>query len=182
MRTLAFIGFLAVLSGIAVLVFFLGGFYSVAANVEDPGIVGWALVQVRSASIIRHASDPVPADFSTAAQVQAGARAFAAQGCATCHGGPGVAWAKFSEGINPGPPDLKDVAGELSPQQIFWVIRNGIGKTAMPSFSTIGVPDAEIWSIAAFVKKIGVVTEADYAAWTAVAAAPPAPAAPPAGH
>ena len=42
---------------------------------------------------------------------------------------PGVNWAKFSEGLHPDPPDLKDVVGELSPAQLFWVIKNGINMT-----------------------------------------------------
>ena len=66
--------------------------------------------------------------------MQAGAKAFAARGCANCHGAPGVAWAKFSEGLRPDPPDLKDIAGELEPRELFYVIKNGINMTGMPSF------------------------------------------------
>jgi hypothetical protein len=84
--------------------------------------------------------------------VQAGARAFSERGCVNCHGGPGVDWAKFSEGMHPGPPDLKELANETSPQELSWVIKNGINMTGMPSFGAIDVPDQEIWSIVAFVK------------------------------
>jgi hypothetical protein len=93
-----------------------------------------------------------------------------------CHGAPGVEWSKFSEGLNPGPPDLKDVVDD-PPQDIFWVIKNGIKMTGMPSFGKIEVPDQEIWSIVAFVKKLPTISEDDYKAWTA--AAPAAPAAKP---
>jgi hypothetical protein len=41
--------------------------------------------------------------------VQAGALAYAANGCTNCHGQPGVEPAKFSEGLNP-PPDLRKVS------------------------------------------------------------------------
>ena len=34
--------------------------------------------------------------------------------------------AKFAEGMYPDPPDLKEVANETSPQELFWVIKNGI--------------------------------------------------------
>jgi hypothetical protein len=57
----------------------------------------------------------------------------------------------------------------------------------MPSFQLAGAKDEEIWAIAAFLKKLPTVSEADYKAWTSpppapAAAAPPAPppAAPPA--
>jgi mono/diheme cytochrome c family protein len=171
MRILAVIGGLAIIAGIGAAVFFFGGFYSVAGTAEDPSIVLRALVQVRTASIDRHAGDQPPPSISDSASVQAGARAFAANGCATCHGAPGIGWAKFSEGLHPDPPDLKDVVKELSPAQLFWVIRNGINMTGMPSFAQAGAKDDEIWSIVAFLKKLPDVSEADYKSWTA---APPA--------
>ena len=73
--------------------------------------------------------------------------------------------------------DLKDVAGELSVQEIFWVVRNGIKMIGMPSFAASDppVPDQEIWAIAAFVKKLPSVSNDDYKAWTAAAAVPSAP-------
>src|SRR3984885_13649881 len=107
MRMLAAIGVLAIIVGVGAAAFFFGGFYSVAGTAEDPSIVLRALVQVRTASIDRHAGDQPPPSISNPASVQAGARAFAANGCATCHGAPGIGWAKFSEGLHPDPPDLK---------------------------------------------------------------------------
>ena len=76
-------------------------------------------------------------------------------------------WAKFSEGLHPDPPDLKEVAGELTPAQIFWVIKNGINMTGMPSFGAVGVGDDDVWKIAAFVKQLPHVAEADFKSWTA---------------
>jgi mono/diheme cytochrome c family protein len=157
---------LAILAVIGAAIFFLGGFYSVAATEEDPGVVAWALAKVREASIRNHATDTPPASMEDPATIQAGARAFAARGCANCHGGPGVTWLKFTEGMRPYPPDLKDVAKDLDPAQIFWVVKNGIKMTGMPSFGSIQVPDQEIWTIAAFVKKLPLVSEADYKTWT----------------
>jgi hypothetical protein len=89
-----------------------------------------------------------------------------------------VTWLKFTEGMRPYPPDLKDVAKALDTPQIFWVIKNGIKMTGMPSFGSIEVPDQEMWTIAAFVKKLPLVSEADYKTWTA-SAQPAEPAAPP---
>jgi mono/diheme cytochrome c family protein len=101
--------------------------------------------------------------------VEAGAKAYASFGCANCHGAPGVKWLKFSEGLHPDPPDLKEVAGGLSPAQLFWVIKNGINMTGMPSFEQAGASDDDIWAIAAFVKKLPNVSDADYKTWTASA-------------
>jgi mono/diheme cytochrome c family protein len=178
MRILAVIGALAIIIGLGAAVYFFAGFYSVAGTTEDPAIVDWALVRVRTASINRHAQDqpPPPASVNDPGSVQAGAKAFAVHGCANCHGAPGVNWAKFSEGLHPDPPDLKDVVGELSPAQLFWVIKNGINMTGMPSFAQAGASDDEIWSIAAFLKKLPTVSEADYRGWTASIAMPAPPA------
>jgi hypothetical protein len=41
----------------------------------------------------------------------------------------------------------------------------------MPSFGKIEVPDPEIWSMVAFLKKLPVVSEDDYKTWTAAAPA-----------
>jgi mono/diheme cytochrome c family protein len=167
MKLLAFIGFLAIVVAVAAAAYFFGGFYSVAGTAEDPAIVKWVLTKVRMASIGRHATDATPIPLDDPANIQAGARAFAARGCTTCHGGPGVEWAKFSEGLHPDPPDLKDVVKEREPPELFWVIKNGINMTGMPSFGAIEVPDREIWTIVAFIKKLPSVSEADYKAWTA---------------
>src|SRR3954451_22083564 len=141
MRILAVVGSLAILAAVALAVYFLGGYYNVSAQAEDPGLVNWALVQVRSRAIARMAPDPPPANLRDTARIQAGARAFSSRGCVNCHGGPGVEWAKFSEGLHPDPPDLKEVANERTPQQLFWVIKNGINMTGMPSFAAIEMPD-----------------------------------------
>jgi len=179
MKFLSLIGALAIIIAVAAAVFFFGGFYNIAATQPDLGIVAWALEQVRDASINRHAVDQPPVSMEDPATIQTGARAFAARGCTSCHGGPGVMWAKFSEGLRPDPPDLKDVVKDLTPEQIFWVVRNGINMTGMPGFNLVEATDQEIWTIAAFVKNLPSVSEADYKAWTADAAPPASEAAAP---
>ncbi len=167
LKLLAFIGLLGVLTSIAAAVFFFGGYFSVAATAPDPAVVDWALKQVRMASVARHAGVTPPVNLDEPAVVQAGARAYADRGCVACHGGPGATWQKFSEGLNPSPPDLGEVSGAREPAQLFWVVKNGIKMTGMPSFGSIGVEDKEIWSIVAFVKKLPNVSEADFKAWSA---------------
>jgi mono/diheme cytochrome c family protein len=172
MRLLALIGALAIAAAVAGAVYFFAGFFSVAATVEDPGIVNRALIQVRQASIARQATETPPGSLDEPAIVQAGARAFAERGCVACHGAPGVPWAKFSEGMRPYPPNLKELATQREARELFWVIKNGIKMTGMPGFSLIKVDDKEIWSIVAFVRKLPTVSEADYKSWTTAAPAP----------
>jgi mono/diheme cytochrome c family protein len=168
MRILALIGALSILVAIAAAVFFFGGFYSVAEREDNPAIVDWALAHVRAASVARHASETPPASLDEPAMVKAGARAYATIGCVNCHGGPPDAdWAKWSEGLKPVPADLKVMAKERTPSELFWVVKNGIKFTGMPSFGLAGASDQQIWTIVAFIKNLPSMSDADYKAWTA---------------
>jgi cytochrome c553 len=164
---LALIGLLAIVGGIGTATFFFGGFFNVAANHPDPNIVNWALVQVRMASIRRRATDRPPAgSLEDAAMVQAGALAYSKNGCTDCHGQPGVESAEFSDGLTP-PPDLRMVVTDRTPEVLFWVIKNGIKMTGMPSFGVDKPPvrDDKIWAIVAYLKKLSSVSDANFKAW-----------------
>jgi len=80
LKFLAFIGVLAILSAIAVGIYFFGGFYNVAGTAADSDLVTWALTQIRTASIARHANDSPPVSLNDPTNVQAGAQAFSARG------------------------------------------------------------------------------------------------------
>src|SRR5947199_5125262 len=165
MRLLALIGALAIIVAIAAAVFFFGGFFTVAATNPEPAPVSWALIKVRTASIDRHATDQPTAGYDAQPQVEADAKAYMARGCTNCHGGLGVEWQKFSEGLRPDPPDLKEVVPNREPRHLFWVVKNGINMTGMPSFGATGMEDKEIWSVAAFLKKLPEVKEEDFKKW-----------------
>ena len=169
MKFLAVIGFLAILAAVGAGIFFFGGFYNIAAAEPDLATVKSALVRVRVAAIERHAVDRPSITLDDPKVIQAGARAFAELGCVNCHGAPGVKWAKFSEGLHPDPPDLGEVAKDLPPAQLFWVIKNGINMTGMPSFGLIGTEDEKIWQVAAFIKALPRVSPDDYKAWSGAA-------------
>ena len=168
MRILALIGALAIVVAIGAAIFFFGGFYSVAENQDDPAAVAWALAHIRAASVARHAAETPPSSLDDRATVKAGARAYATIGCVNCHGGPPDAnWAKWSEGLKPIPADLKVMAKERTAPQLFWVIKNGLKFTGMPSFGLAGAKDQDIWSIVAFIRNLPKMSDDDYKAWTA---------------
>ena len=60
MRLLAVIGVLAILAVIAAGIYFFGGYYSVAADKPNPGLIDWALARVRNASIDHNAPTSSP--------------------------------------------------------------------------------------------------------------------------
>jgi mono/diheme cytochrome c family protein len=166
MRVLAVIGLLAIVTAVAGSIYVFGGFYNVAAMEPDTRVVTWALTQVREASIETRAPSTSPPGLDDPATIQAGARAFAVRGCVTCHGAPGADWAKFSEGMRPDAADLNEIAKTHTVGEIFWVIKNGINMTGMPSFARINVDDGEIWKIAAFVKKLPAISPENYKTWS----------------
>ena len=174
MRILAVIGALAIIGAIAAAVFFFGGYYNVAATEPDLGIVHWALTQVRTVSIDRHAKDNPPAGYDDPAKIQEGARQYSVIGCVSvteCPWRPGRLGPSSPEGLHPDPPGLKELANSVTPAQLFWVIKNGINMTGMPSFAG-SAKDEDLWSIVAFVKKLPIISEADYKSWTAAPGAP----------
>ena len=167
MRFLALIGALATIVDVAGLIYFFGGFYSVAENEDNPAIVDWALASVTAPW--SPGMQPTGARQSRRSRtVKAGARAYATIGCVNCHGGPPDAnWAKWSEGLKPVPANLKVMAKERTAPQLFWAIKNGIKFTGMPSFGLAGASDEQIWSIVAFIKKPPTSSDEDYKTWTA---------------
>ena len=167
MRILAVIGALAIVVGIGAATFFFGGFYSVAATAEDPTVVTWALTQVRNASINRYALEQPPASINDPASVRPAPRRSPRMAAPLVMVGRASLWLKLSEGLHPDPPDLKKVVDQRSPAQLFWIVKNGINMTGMPSFALAGAKDEEIWQIVAFLKKLPTVSEADYKSWTA---------------
>jgi len=174
------IGALAIVVGISAAVFFFGGFYNVAGTVEDPAIVRWALIQVRTIdrSPCARSAPNLRQRFCQRAGRRQGIRRTGLRE---------LSWRAWSIGrsirnLHPDPPDLKEIVDHRSPSQLFRVVKNGINMTGMPSFALAGAKDDEIWSIVAFLKKLPGVSEADYKVWTAppVAAPTPVPPTPPA--
>ena len=59
------------------------------------------------------------------------------------------------------------MAKERSAPELFWVIRNGVKMTGMPSFALAGASDEQIWTIVAFIKKLPSISDEDDKTWTA---------------
>ena len=166
-KSLAAIGCLAILFAVCAAGFFCGGFFSVAADAADPGVVNWALAAVRQTSIERHATDDVPASLDDPTSVTEGAGTYVQLGCQCCHGGLGAKPARFSEGLNP-QPNLKAVIKDIKSAELFWVLKNGIKMSGMPAFGTgkTPVPDQQLWSLVAFLKAVPSVSDADLKTWS----------------
>lgn len=165
--------------GAAALATMASGAFDVAASVPHSRIAYRILDTVKLHSIRRHAQGiRVPARY-TADEVRAGFRLYDTH-CATCHGGPGIAPAPLSYGLNPPPPYLINSPDRWRPAELYWIIRNGEKMTAMPAWKgRLSARDA--WDLVAFIESLRGLTYADYLAMRQRAetahAAPPQPSA-----
>ncbi|MFL6260891.1 MAG: c-type cytochrome [Thermoanaerobaculia bacterium] len=161
---------LKVLAVLAVVVlgaigFMFSGLYNVSASVPDKGLIRWALVTTQRHSVQRGVEAlkgkvQVP-NLEDPQRIQTGLVHYHEM-CTTCHGAPGVNISEIGQGLSPDPPELSDV-GRDEPEETFWVVKNGIKMTGMPSFGVTHTDD-EIWDIVAFVRKMGKLTPQQYQA------------------
>jgi mono/diheme cytochrome c family protein len=151
---------------LGVLAFVYSGTYNVAATSPDSKIVQWLLSTTMDRSVAMHADRSTAAPDLSDEQAREGFGVYN-QTCIICHGAPGKDPGDIGKGLNPEPPYLPDTAGEWNSAQLFWIIKNGIKMTGMPNFGAIEVPDPEIWSIVAFLKKLPTVSEEDFKTWSA---------------
>lgn len=136
------------------------GWYDVAANKPHSALVEWFFSETMDRSVERRAEAVVvPADFEKINPAR-GVGHYQEM-CVTCHGAPGVQRGEIGQGLYPLPPDLTDSAAEMSPAEIYWIVRNGIKMTGMPAFATTHT-DEQIWEITALVHRFDGMSLADY--------------------
>ena len=148
---------LAVLGGLA---FIYSGIYNVGATAPHWPATYWVMETVRAHSVAAHAAGINPPPWlNEESKVVDGTAHFAAH-CASCHGAPGVPPGDIAGGLYPKPADLKDVAHRYTPGQLFWILKNGIKMSGMPSWSDHR--DDELWATVAFLETLPKMTEQDY--------------------
>jgi mono/diheme cytochrome c family protein len=141
--------------------FLYSGIYNVGATDRHWDLTYWLLEIARDRSIEVHAAGiRAPAGLSDEANILMGTEHFAAH-CAVCHGAPGVPKGDIAKGLYPQPPNLADAATEHSPAELFWILKNGIKASGMPSWSDHS--DDELWATVAFLEKLRGMSEQDYA-------------------
>jgi len=143
------------------LVFIYSGIYNISAMVPHNNLTLWMMNTVRDNSVKHNADDkikmPVLSDDSL---VKMGFVHYREM-CVSCHGAPGIKQSEFAEGLYPNPPMLSKVAKEWTPQQLFWITKNGLKMTGMPAFGPTHTDDM-IWAIVAFTKTLPTMTKEQY--------------------
>jgi mono/diheme cytochrome c family protein len=148
MRVLAALVAVAVFGFAGLAVYVYAGVYDVAATRQHTPPVYWLLQTALARSIeVRSKNVEVP-DLSGSERIRAGLRHYR-EHCGQCHGAPGIGPEPFALGMTPVPPPIVQAGRELSPGEIFWVVKHGLKMTGMPGWD-FKLTDEEIWDIVAF--------------------------------
>jgi cytochrome c553 len=81
--------------------------------------------------------------------------------CRGCHGAPGAPPARVSQTMLPRPADLAPRVPELSPRQLFQIVKHGVKFTGMPAFPS-QQRDDEVWAVVAFLQMLPRLDPAGY--------------------
>jgi len=156
--------FIGAISAVVVIIivfvlFIYSGVYNISARSQHDGLSMWVINTLTENSIKNKADDDIQMpDLEDSSLIRLGFSHYKDM-CVGCHGAPGIE--SLAKGFYPEPPLLTKTAGEWTPQQLFWIIKNGIKMTAMPAFG-VTHNDQMIWGMAAFTKELPKMTADQY--------------------
>ena len=143
------------------LIFIYSGLYNISAMVHHGKLTLWMMNTVRENSIKQNADDDIKMpDLSDSSLISMGFDHYREM-CVGCHGAPGIEQSETANGLYPNPSMLTKVVNNWTPQQLFWITKNGLKMTGMPAFGTTHTDDM-IWAIIAFTKKLPEMTPEEY--------------------
>lgn len=154
-------GAIIVLLIIVSFIYMYSGIFDISARIPHDPLTLWAMNTVRNNSIKHNADDNIKTpDLENPDLVKMGFVHYREM-CAGCHGGPGVERSEIGQGLYPAAPSLAEVVNGWTPQQLFWITKNGLKMTGMPAFGITHTDDM-IWAIIAFSKKLPTMTKEQY--------------------
>jgi len=126
------------------------GLYNVGAAKPHTRFTFWVTHETMIHSVRSHAKSIVAPASVSAAQVVRGYCAYETH-CVACHGAAGVARQHWAGGMEPQPPYLLDATETFRQRELFWIVKNGIKMTGMPSWKD-SMTDAQIWEVVAWLE------------------------------
>jgi mono/diheme cytochrome c family protein len=143
--------------------FVKSGIYNVAASHPHTKLTEWITHETMIRSARRHAASiEAPARFS-ARQVLAGFCRYETH-CVACHGAAAVGREQWVSGMEPSPPYLLDATSKWTPSELFWIVKNGIKMTGMPSWRD-SMSDAQVWEVVAWLEASRRLPPRTYVQW-----------------
>jgi mono/diheme cytochrome c family protein len=175
MKTVLTVVVVFVVLALAALGFISSGVYDVAASTPDKDFVSWVLRRTQHNSVERRAEGIQVPRLDDPEMIKTGLVHYQEM-CATCHGAPGVEMSEIGQGLNPYPPELAEKSEPDEAAEFFWIVKNGIKMTGMPSFG-VTHSDQEIWAIIAFLQRMPKLSPEEYQKMVQEAGLAEAPAA-----
>jgi mono/diheme cytochrome c family protein len=154
---------LAVIVPLAAFAYVRSGLYNVGASRPHTKFTEWITHETMIHSVRSHARSIVaPASFNDA-QVKRGFCQYETH-CVACHGASAVARERWVSGLEPAPPYLLDATQHWEPRELFWIARNGIKMTGMPSWRN-AMSERELWDVVAFIEATPRMDSQTYVQW-----------------
>jgi mono/diheme cytochrome c family protein len=136
------------------------GLYNISAANKEGMMQNWMLSTTMESSVRKHSKGINIPPLGDSSQIATGFEHFQEM-CVSCHGAPGVSRSEIGEGLNPRAPDLPKTTIEWNNAELFWILKNGIKMTGMPSFGATH-SDKQIWAIVSFVRRLEKMTPDEY--------------------
>jgi cytochrome c553 len=159
-RRLGSLVLVAVLAVTGGLVYAWSGLFSISASSGHWAATSW-LLHFSMRSAVRTQSMGIKAPVLEDEMLVLKGAGHYATGCAACHGAPGEPQSLIARQMTPEPPYLPPRIKEWAPEELFWIVRNGIKFTAMPAWPALQRDD-EVWALVAFIRKLPEMTPARY--------------------
>jgi mono/diheme cytochrome c family protein len=139
------------------------GILNVSATKPEGKITDWFLNTTKDHSIHSRAERIAVPSLDDSSLVATGFEHYNEM-CVTCHGAPGKEPDELAQGLNPSAPDLAQSTIDLSPGEMFLIVKNGIKMTGMPAWGQTHF-DSAIWAIVAFLQRLQTLTPETYKAY-----------------
>jgi len=148
---------------LGVYLFVKSGIYNVAASHPHTKFTEWITHETMIHSARRRAAHiQMPRDLG-AVHVLRGFCTYETH-CVACHGAAALAREQWAAGLEPSPPYLLDATSKWSPRQLFWIAKNGIKMTGMPSWRN-SLSDGQIWDVVGFLEAMRQLPPQTYLQW-----------------
>ena len=154
---------IAILVPLGAYAFIKSGLFNVAASKPHTTFTEWLTHETMIHSARRHGARSRAPRRIAVQQVVGGFCTYETH-CVACHGAPGIAREQWVGGMEPQPPYLLDATEIWTPSQLFWIAKNGIKMTGMPSWRD-EMSDRQIWDVVAFMEAMRGLPPATYGKW-----------------
>lgn len=125
------------------------GLYNVSAQVGHLPGVSWVLhTTFRNSVRLRAPSMDKAPRLDDPDLIALGAGHFATA-CAGCHAAPGQRRSATIRAMVPVPPDIQKAVAHWPPNELHWIVENGVKMSGMPGWPVTGRGD-EVWAVVAY--------------------------------